>query len=357
MVATVNLLAGRPDFDIFDFAAAFVQTNRTETATTITVDGTWNGGAYALVFRGSNLTNNASAIVTSIEYRGPAAPGGAATILLAELTGFSYPISVIGPALFDQEGWTVNGSAGGDVFGTGNKNDLFLLGAGDDFVDAADGNDTVFGGAGNDTLNGGDGDDTLDGGDGDDTINTGAGDDYIIGSRGSDLIYSDNPSGFKTIDYSALMIDVANGETSPVNGDFSDTGASLIIGTNAADFVSSNSAPNVRLLDGDDRASFLDLPASADGGPGTDTIELNGDIFGISEIYLEKTVSTSGESVGGYVLVGTFRETLRSFENLKLGEASDITVFGSSADNVIEVVNGSGDIYGLGGDDIIKSGM
>jgi Ca2+-binding RTX toxin-like protein len=78
----------------------------------------------------------------------------------------------------------------GDLVGTGNNGDNFIIGygTGNNTIYGLDGNDTIFAGDGNDILNGGKGDDILDGENGNDLLYGEMGADSLYGANGDDYL-------------------------------------------------------------------------------------------------------------------------------------------------------------------------
>ena len=175
----------------------------------------------------------------------------------------------------------------------------------DDTITGSKVADNIFGGAGNDHLYGGNGDDIVDGQVGDDYIDGGAGNDTLYGSDGNDTL-------------------LGQGGTDELHGG---------IGNDTLDGGSGNDA--LFGDEGDD--TFLVGPSSGidsfDGGAGFDTI-----------------LATKNGVVISW-------SSLTSIEAISSGGFSNVTIAGTSGDDVIDLtgitLTGIRNINGLGGNDTI----
>jgi Ca2+-binding RTX toxin-like protein len=86
---------------------------------------------------------------------------------------------------------TVQGNGADNVLDGGSGNDRMLGDLGHDTMRGGTGNDRMLGEFGRDSLSGGDGADTLDGGLDNDTLSGGAGNDRLLGDFGNDLMRGD----------------------------------------------------------------------------------------------------------------------------------------------------------------------
>jgi Ca2+-binding RTX toxin-like protein len=151
--------------------------------------------------------------------------GGTATINLASTLNAYFSLTGSG----DADLLTFNSGYTGTIYAyVGSGDDSVSAGSGNDSLRGEDGNDSLFGFNGNDSIDGGNGDDLLNGQSGDDTIEGGGGIDSILGGAGADLL-------------------------------FARTGDS-VYGGNDNDVIS----------------VYESLPASLDGGLGTDTLRFDG---------------------------------------------------------------------------------
>lgn len=84
------------------------------------------------------------------------------------------------------------GTARGDYYRLGPRNDVVDAGPGNDWVAGGAGNNTLRGAAGHDRLIGGSGTDSLDGGSGNDTLQGGDGRDRLAGADGNDMLWGNS---------------------------------------------------------------------------------------------------------------------------------------------------------------------
>ena len=193
---------------------------------------------------------------------------------------------------------TLNGAAGNDNISGGNGVDAVNGGNGDDVLNGNAGNDTLMGNAGNDVLTGGDGNDALRGGAGTDTaIFAGAVTDYALsstnaailvtalaGAGGQDDLQTIETLRFGVSDYTVIM---GTPGTDTINGG---AGSQAIFGRGGADTLNGGAASDILnggaandTLNGDNGNDFIFQSSTEgrdliDGGAGTDTYILTGDV-------------------------------------------------------------------------------
>ncbi|MEO0939725.1 MAG: Hint domain-containing protein [Pseudomonadota bacterium] len=153
--------------------------NVTETATTVTANGTEKNSPSDQDAWFSAQFENREFIEFTLEARD-------------SNSGFTFSGDLIDDAVvtpIEQGNDTIDGGAGQDViFGQGG-NDVLDGGDDNDTVDGGEGNDQIDGGMGADSLIGGAGNDQIEGGTGNDTIQAGLGTDNVQGGAGNDLIF------------------------------------------------------------------------------------------------------------------------------------------------------------------------
>jgi len=254
----------------------------------------------------------------------------------------SEPTIVTGDYIFDDDdGNTLNGTAGQDIiFGNG----------GNDTINGGDENDLLDGGEGNDTVNGDAGDDTIDFamGDESDTVNGGADFDTVRlrGTSGDDTLnvrfsggVINSIPGLSVASIEAFEAHLDDGDDTlsydPPGGLITTAGISvdLAAGT-ATGFTSISGVENVIGGSGNDTFAGDENNNIFNGGNGTDTYTLAGTTEGA---IITTTSATSAEA-------GT--DTLISIANY----------VGSQGGDTIVVNGGSNLVDGQGGDDTIDAG-
>jgi len=217
-------------------------------------------------------------------------------------------------------------------------------GAGDDSILGTAGADALAGHAGNDTITGGAGNDTLDGGLGDDSIDGGTGADTAT--------YAD------AVDQVHVSLAIAGAQDTGSAGHDTLTSIENLQGGDYADSLTGDATANV--LSGGAGYDTLD------GGGGNDTL-VGGDdndtyyVDSSQDVVQETEVGGIGDSVistaGSYVLAD-FVEGLRIGQGgiNAVGNGLDNWMYGSTAANVIEGMDGNDSIYGGAGGDSLDGG-
>ncbi|HMP56977.1 MAG TPA: hypothetical protein PKD92_10450, partial [Novosphingobium sp.] len=298
---------------------------------------------------------------------------------------------------------TLEGEAGHDALRGEDGDDLLLGADGDDSLEGGDGDDTLSGGNGNDSLHGGAGDDRIEGEDGDDLITGGDGDDTLSGGDGDDEL--DGGAGFNQLDGGAgndtirlvpfgsghfLLLTISPylpaGSVGPLNG----ANTQLRLDGRTADGSSFlDLAGNIeRLLlgDGDDyvmvdresisdrfrQAIVIDLgsgdddtlhfaPLSIDSVLGNGIFYINGFVQSADQErtarYLETNVlyGLQGPMIGKLLQ----DEDLATPDDLVRFLGADTIILTDASDRFVltargaDAHSGTGDIFAMGGDDII----
>ncbi len=191
---------------------------------------------------------------------------------------------------------SLDGLGGDDSLVGGAGDDRLAGGDGDDVLDGGDGNDLLTGGAGRDTVSGGAGDDVFIDGPGNDVYDGGAGTDRLVltgnaadytfrQEAGGDVFLSNNFNDNATVRSSVEQIQFQNGQYLG----FQDLGA----------FIQKTDTT------GNDRyVAPLSGAARFDGGAGSDTVVLNGNIsdYTLSRALYDGGLERSAARVGDFVL-------------------------------------------------------
>ncbi len=257
--------------------------------------------------------------------------------------------------VFLYDGDDVVSTYGGvDVVFAGLGNDTAYLGLGDDSFYGEDGDDWAYGEEGDDTLYGGDGENALDGGSGDDTLNGGSQTDFLYGGDGQDELFGGDGDDHL---YGNAGDDVLNG------GD----------GSNFYYFGIGDGHDTIKA-----RVNF-DVAASSVIAI-REGLALADLFFSIQESNLIVTIRSSGETL---TVAGYFRDSDQSLfdvnefsglvlmdSGLGLGNSqilakvvSDYAAdnsgaalwFGDGGNNELHLVDESGEVHGLAGDDYLKA--
>jgi Ca2+-binding RTX toxin-like protein len=276
------------------------------------------------------------------------------------------------------------GEAGNDHIVGGGAGDRLFGGIGADRLEGKAGNDFIDGGTGNDIVEGGDGNDALVGGAGNDVFLGGSGVDSFNGGADDGAFTDGSPGYGDRVDFSdpgarwGVIADLRNGlisndgfakresmtgiESLGADTAFADT----LRGNDSINFLSAGLGDTLYGFGGNDMLQLSAAAAIADGGSGTDVLDLsstlpgyrrdsNGD--GLAE---RAPAMTSGWVVGlasgtlqdGYGNVGT----VANIENA-VGSAFADTLVGNDQANRLEGGGGNDVIAGGAGDDQLVGGL
>ena len=263
---------------------------------------------------------------------------------------------------------TVWAGSGNDTVYAGGAEDLLYGEDGDDLLLGGNNPDTLYGGNGNDYIDGGSGKDNAYGGAGNDTI-TASGDNYIFGDfevyeasqpglTYDDVLYGDDDNDSQNF-YGGYGNDLV----------FAGPGYNSIYGESGNDTLDGGwGLDKIWGGDGDDNligggeADLLVGESGNDtleGGEGNDTLEggLGNDIYRLTAADDASDVirENPGEGSDTYeVLETTWTLMLDSnVENLSYLGASNFTVYGSSAANILRGNVGDDALWGQGGSDTL----
>jgi Ca2+-binding RTX toxin-like protein len=277
--------------------------------------------------------------------------------------------------------------------GSGDGNDIVILGAGNDTISGGTGNDSLYGSAGNDKILGDDGNDSLNGGIGDDSLNGGLGNDVLDsagggldtleGSNGDDVyaIYNSADVIIEDVDYGTDTVWTAVSYTLPANvenmylvGSVNGTGNAgdnTIVGYGIGDNVINGGAGNDNLYGGDGNDVLYAGSGNnlLNGGAGNDTLFTSttsldtltgGTGDDVYEIHNTNDQIVENASEGTDAVWTDISYTLAAnVENLYLvgningtGNAGNNTIVGYGAgDNVIAGGGGNDTLFGGAGND------
>ncbi len=272
--------------------------------------------------------------------------------------------------------------SGSDTITGSSAANLITAGDGHDYLFGAGGNDTLFGGFGNDTLDGGTGTDRLDGGEGNDTalytvnttalsvdltagtvtfvgqswspeslvsiesIQTGSGNDTVTGSDEANAITGNAGNDLLIGGYGNDTLLGGDGNDVLAGGAHSGTTIDLSIGDNDQ-------------IEGGNWTPYNDGADILNGGAGVDTAFYAR--FEASDGWWDDRIldaDVTADLQAGYARLpntGFGQDTLVSIENIVTGNGNDI-VYGSSANNWIEVNRGANTVYAGAGNDTIVGG-
>ena len=172
---------------------------------------------------------------------------------------------------------TLDGGLDNDRLAGGAGNDSLIGGFGNDLLNGDAGNDRLNGDNGADTLNGGTGNDSLRGGFDNDRLNGDAGNDTLRGEEGGDALNGGDGNDVIFTDESGQLLsdnDVARGGTGN-DTIHSHTGADQLFGEAGNDTFVYNDFLSNRMLTSSVRI---------DGGTGTDTVVLKGQVLPVVNI-------------------------------------------------------------------------
>ena len=215
-----------------------------------------------------------------------------------------------------------------------NHDNVLTGGQGTNHMLGFDGDDIMTGGAGHDVMDGGTGNDILSGGDGDDQISGGLGNDILAGGDGNDSLTYDDATG-------GVIVDLSNTLAQDTMGAGIDRIDSVenVTGSHFADVLTGTDGNNV--LDGGLGADVLS------GGRGNDTyiVDNEHDVvvettdFGIDTVNASASFALSD-----------------NVEILNLTGTGDINGKGNSEANIITGNAGNNVLDGAGGGDILTGG-
>ena len=157
-----------------------------------------------------------------------------------------------------------------------NQSDTIVGTDGDDIINGRNGSDVIAGLAGNDTIIDGNGNDTISDGDGNDTITTGNGNSTIIVGNGNDTVTVGNGVNSITVGNGADTIVAGNGGNTITAG----SGNDVIRTGNGNDHIDAGGGNDQVFAGGGNDVVILNMAANpgahatADGGLGTDTLQL-----------------------------------------------------------------------------------
>ncbi|WP_296169951.1 calcium-binding protein, partial [uncultured Brevundimonas sp.] len=239
---------------------------------------------------------------------------------------------------------------GGNTIGYGNT--LFGYG-GNDTLNGGTGADLLNGGAGNDIVYGGDETDPsgatygdgIDGADGDDTLYGGAGRDVILGGEGVDLI--DGGDGNDILYHDGDGLDVTVTFLPPENQFGSPIPARVFLAQDRR--AEDGAADTINGGAGNDFI-YLGVGDSADGGIGTDTVEVN---FRGRTTALNLNMSADAAAALGAASGGTYTNVERYDV---VGSLFNDTITGGNDASILYGEAGEDQIDGGGGNDNVAGG-
>ena len=189
---------------------------------------------------------------------------------------------------------TITGTNGNDTITDGNGNDTIAGLAGNDSITAGNGNNTITDGDGNDTVKAGNGTNNITVGDGSDKVTVGNGSNTIVAGNGNDTVTAGNGANNITVGNGTDSVTVGNGSNTITAGSGADTittgngnntissgaGNDVIHTGNGNDTVNAGAGNDQVSLSGGNDVFIYNMTEnlgshdSADGGKGTDTVQL-----------------------------------------------------------------------------------
>ncbi|MFM9864172.1 MAG: beta strand repeat-containing protein [Micropepsaceae bacterium] len=278
----------------------------------------------------------------------------------------SYAASFAAVNVNLQNGWSLNGDAGGDThtsieilegsaFGDtlgGNNSDNTFRGLG--------GADFIQGRGGNDTLQGGNGDDWLDGGTGADSIDGGSGTNDVAayGSSASAVNLDLQNNTYSGGDAAGDTLTAVEGLSGTSFGDqlFGSGSANRLFGQGGNDFIQGRGGNDI--IDGGDGDDWLDGGVGADtiyGGAGTNDIVAYGASLAAVNADLAAFVFTGGDAAGD-TYSGVEGVSGSAFNDQLFGDANANRLFGQGGNDFIQGRGGNDNIDGGDGDDWLDGG-
>ncbi len=293
----------------------------------------------------------------------------------------SYAGSIQGVTVSLADGSAAGGYAAGDTFSNfenlaGGEGDDTLTGdAIANVLTGNGGNDTIYGGGGNDTIYGGAGNDSLYGEAGDDVLAGGSGADAHHGGSGSDTVsYSASGSGvvvsldestahLQTGDAAGDTFDSIENLTGSAYGDtlYGDAAANVLDGGAGDDYLDGGHGNDTLIGGAGDDTLFVsadpaDLPVQADGGVGSDVLDIQGLVEGATyDLSSLAAVTDNVETldIRGDSVSTTLSLTSADVQNMvDAGIGSVLTVQADSGDvfsfsaTGTEILTDSGDLGG-----------
>ena len=297
-----------------------------------------------------------------------------------------------------------NASLGGETIWGAGGDDNITTASETQYIRGGDGNDTISSGAGDDWVWGGDGDDTLFAGDGNDIVYGGSGDDIIVASPGADMEDGGEGSDTLMVLASNITVDVTYDLT---NGTSGITGSELtsaftnienvkigylwstgeyigssqnwtVIGNEENNRIETTEGDdNVEGRSGDDTIITKGGNDIIDGGDGDDIIYAGA---GDDTVYMSPgaDIEDGGEGVDTIILgewAGAYSGTINletganyplgstpesasghqvlNFENITTVNTGNMTIVGTSDNNVIETGVGDDFLEGGSGSDTL----
>jgi Ca2+-binding RTX toxin-like protein len=213
-----------------------------------------------------------------------------------------------------------------NISGTGNASDNWLQGnAGANTLHGLDGRDYLDGGAGADSMEGGLGDDT-----------------YIVDHVG-DAIVEATEGGWETVNSSASHTLAANVENLYLTGDADLAGT----GNAGSNSIYGNSGANVLIGgDGDDRLQGNGGTDTLIGGVGSDYYI----VHDVSDIVLENAAEGIDDRIDAFVSL-TIADNVERLSSA----ASDITLRGNAASNILYTQRSGNVLDGGAGNDVLRT--
>jgi Ca2+-binding RTX toxin-like protein len=234
----------------------------------------------------------------------------------------------------------ITGTSGDDNLGGGDGSDSILGGHGDDALAGYGGDDTLLGGIGSDYLKGGDGDDLVNGGDGFDRAG------FFGSTVGVHVDLNLQGQAQDTGQGMDILIGIEDLSGTP----YGDT----LTGDGGDNFLwGEGSAPSEPgdLLNGGGGDDVLDVRSDgtrAIGGAGVDTILIDDGGDGtMSNVHIDLNLQGEMQDTGNGMML------FKGFENAEGGvtEATNDTLIGDSAANILAGAGGDDSLAGGGGGD------
>ena len=363
---TITHLRGAPQYNLVELLLNLRPVDGgIESSTRAFEEFTSNGRAVLIEYRGVGFSRSGTGTIERVDISAAPAAGAPATVPVLTVSELSLPLSEASQ-LFLRGDFTVLGSDEGDLIGTGDGDDVYVMGAGDDIADAQGGDDVLDGGPGRDGLFGGAGDDLFIGDADTDVVDGGPGRDTVTfareGSAGvsANLLSSFSGSGAGTYDGVEVLIGSAGDDrfTFDFFTDF-DT-----VVTRDGDDLVVDAPGRVFLGQGDDTyAEYYGYATLINGGAGFDTVDLSG-TFSVIGIGPTPDDPGPGYSVdmanGANAAAGAgerlaYRTTLVNVEKLVLTLGNDLAR-GTGRADTLEGRSGNDILLGRGGDDTLLGG-